>query len=168
MDDAGSTSRRLLLMGSSAFKARELPAEVKERIDWAITRNMMMIVGEARGACRAFQDYLNSKGYRNVIVGHALSLRYNAGNWKDKQYGRNVEERERAMIEDSTEAIVIWVNQSGVIAGNLELLKRLGKPTFLYEYSTKNNAAKWGPLDPRRIYDPYYYMKQYYRKQQRP
>ena len=168
LSKASSGSKRLLLMGSSAFTAKELPAEVKERIDEAVARNMMIIVGEARGACRAYQDYLKSKGYRNVIVGHALSLRYNAGNWKDKQYGKNVEERERGMIEDCDEAIIIWVNQSGVIAGNLEILKRAGKLTLLYEYSTKTNTAKWGPLDPTRIYDPYYYMKQYYRKQKRP
>jgi len=45
------------------------------------------------------QDYLKSKGYRNVIVGHAIRLRYNAGNWKDEQYGKNLKERERRMIE---------------------------------------------------------------------
>ncbi len=111
---------------------------------------------------------MKSKEYRNVIVGHALSLRYNAGNWEDRQYGKNVEERERGMIEDCTEAIVIWVNRSGVIAGNLELLKRLGKPTFLYEYSTETNTATPGQLDPKRIYDRYYYMKQYYRKRKTP
>lgn len=167
MGDARPTGNRLLLMGSSAFRAKELPAEVKERIDEAIARNMMVIVGEARGACRAYQDYLKSKGYRNVIVGHAVSLRYNAGNWKDKQYGNNLRERERRMIEDCDEAIVIWVNQSSVIAENLELLKRLGKPTFLYEYSAETNTATSGELDPKRAYDPYYYMKQYYRKKKR-
>jgi len=159
----------LLLMGSSAFKAEELPAEVRDRIDDAIARNMMIIVGEAHGACRAYQDYLNSKGYRSVIVGHALSIRYNAGKWQTKQYGKNVKEREEGMIRECDQAIIIWVNQSGVIAGNLELLKRLGKPTFLYEYSTKTNTARSGPLNPTRVYDRYYYMKQYYsrRKQSR-
>ena len=159
----------MLLMGSSAFKAEELPAEVRERIDEAIARNMRIIVGEAHGACRAYQDYLNSKGYRNVIVGHALSIRYNAGKWKTKQYGKNLKEREEGMIQDCDQAIIIWVNQSGVIAGNLELLKRLGKPTFLYEHSTETNASMSGPLDPTRIYDRYHYMKQYHsrRKQSR-
>lgn len=40
------------------------------------------------------QDYLKSKGYRNVVVGHAVRLRYNAGNWEDVQYGKNLKERE--------------------------------------------------------------------------
>jgi len=155
---------KMLLMGSKAFKAKELPPEVRERIDIALARNMAIIVEEAPGACRLYQDYLKSKEYRNVIVGHAKSLRYNAGNWKTVMYGNDVEERERKMIEDCDMAIIIWTNNSGVIAGNLELLKRLRKPTFLYEYSTRNGRAEAGELDPRRVYDPYYYMKEYYRK----
>jgi len=156
--------KKLLLMGSSAFNAKELPAEVKERIDEAIAREMTIIVGEAFGACRLFQDYLASKDYRNVIVGHAARLRYNAGNWKDFQYGKDLKERERRMIEDCDSAIIMWMNNSGVIAENLELLKRLGKPTFLYEYSSKTNMAKAGELDPKRNYDPYYFVKEHYRK----
>ena len=167
MKEEARISRKLLLMGSSAFKAKELPAEVKEKIDEAIARKMTIIVGEAHGANRAYQNYLKSKEYRNVIVGHALSLRYNAGNWNDKQFGKNLSERERGMIEDCDQAIVIWVNRSSVIANNLELLKRLGKPTFLYEYSTDTDTARAGELDPERTYDPYYYMKEYYRTRKR-
>ena len=81
-------SGKLLLMGSSAFNAEELPAEVREKIDKAIISRMTIIVGEAYGACRRFQDYLKSKGYRNVVVGHAKRIRYNAGNWKTVQMDR--------------------------------------------------------------------------------
>jgi hypothetical protein len=157
--------KKLLLMGSSAFKAKELPTEVKERIHEATTRGMTIIVGEAPGACRLFQDYLKSIDYRNVIVGHAVRLRYNAGNWKVVQYGKNLKEREQSMIEDCDSAIIIWMNNSGVIAENLELLKRLRKPTYLYEYHSETDQATAGELDPKRTYDPFYYMKEYYRKQ---
>ena len=157
--------KKLLLMGSSAFSARELPAEVKERMDEAVAYKMTIIVGEAAGASRLFQDYLKLKGYRDVIVGHAVRLRYNSGNWRDVQYGKDLKERERRMIEDCDSAIIIWVNNSSVIAENLELLKRLGKPTYLYEYSSETGTAKAGELDPERIYDPYYFMKEHYRKQ---
>ena len=160
-----SESKKLLLIGSSAFKAKELPTEIKERIDEAVKRNMTIIVGEAAGASRLFQDYLKAKGYRNVVVGHAVKMRYNAGNWKVVQYGKNLKERERNMIEDCDSAIIIWVNNSGVIAENLELLKRLGKPTYLYEYYSETDQATAGELDSKRIYDPFYYMKEYYRKQ---
>jgi hypothetical protein len=86
---------KLLLMGSKAFRAERLPAEAALRIDEAIARNMTILVGEAPGACRRYQDYLQSKGYRNVVVGHAKSMRYNAGNWKTMQYGMDLKERER-------------------------------------------------------------------------
>ena len=161
-------SGKLLLMGSSAFKAEELPAEVRERIDDAMARDMTIVVGEAHGACRLFQDYLKSKGYSNVIVGHAKTIRYNVGNWKTVQYGNDLTKRERSMIEDCDSAIIIWVNQSGVIASNLELLKRLRKPTFLYEYSTRDGTAKAGEIDPKRSYDPYQNRSEYYRKWRRP
>jgi hypothetical protein len=138
---------------------------VKERIDDAIASGMTIIVGEAFGACRVFQDYLASKGYRNVVIGHAVKIRYNAGNWKDFQYGRDLKERERKMIEDCDSAIIIWINNSGVIAENLELLKKLMKPTFLYEYSSKTSIEKAGMLDPKRTFDPFYYMKEHYKKQ---
>jgi hypothetical protein len=37
----------------------------------------------------------NMKGYRNVVVGHARSMRYNAGGWKTVQYGTDLKGRER-------------------------------------------------------------------------
>jgi hypothetical protein len=166
-DKSKSQGKSLLLMGSSAYKAKELPAEIKKRVDNAINRNMRIIVAEAHGACRAFQDYLNGKGYRNVVVGHAKSIRYNSGNWPTKQYGLELKEREKRMIEACNEAAVIWVNSSGVIAYNLELLKRLGKPTYLYEYLTKTGKAKFGILDPTRVYNPHYYRAKYHRKRKR-
>lgn len=162
---ARSESKKLLLMGSSAFKAGELPDEVKERIDVAMKRGMTIIVGEAHGASRLYQDYLKAKGYRNVVIGHAVRLRYNAGNWEDVRYGKNLKERERKMIEDCDSAVVIWMNNSGVIAENLELLKRLRKPTYLYECSSETDEASVGELDPKRTYDSFYYMKEYHRKQ---
>jgi hypothetical protein len=160
-----SENKKLLLMGSSAFKAKELPIEVKERIDEAVKRGMTIIVGEAPGASGLYQDYLKAEGYRNVVVGHAIRLRYNAGNWKVVQYGKDLKERERNMIEDCDSAVIIWVNNSGVIAENLELLKRLGKPTYLYEYNNETGEPTVGELDPKRTYDPFYYMKEYYRQQ---
>ena len=156
---------KLLLMGSKAFKEEELPGKVKEKIDEAIARHMTIIVGEALGSCRLYQDYLQSKGYADVIVGHARSMRYNAGNWKTVKYGDNLKERERNMIEDADSALIIWADSSSVIAENLELLKRRGIPTFLYEYQNETGSAKASWLDPERTYDSYYYMKRYWKKQ---
>lgn len=156
--------RRLLLMGSKKYRAKKLPARVARKIDEAIACKMKIIVGEVPGACRLYQDYLKSKNYTDVVVGHAKSMRYNAGNWKTKQYGNSVTEREHSMIRACSSAIIIWTDSSGVIAENLELLKRLGKPTFLYEYYTKRRVAKAGWLDPERIYDPYYFWKERMRK----
>ena len=162
--ESHASGGKLLLMGSSAFKANELPVPVKERIDEAMARGATMIVAEAHGACRRYQDYLKSRGYTNVIVGHARSIRYNAGDWRTVLYGDDLKERERRMIEDCDSAIIMWVDSSGVIAENLERLKRLGKPTFVYEYSIRDGKERFGELDPARTYDSYYDMKENYRK----
>ena len=44
----------MLLMGSSAFKADELPAPVRERMNEAMARETTIIVAEAHGACRRY------------------------------------------------------------------------------------------------------------------
>ncbi|MBU7020547.1 MAG: hypothetical protein HXS41_05780 [Theionarchaea archaeon] len=157
--------RILLLMGSKTFKEKELPQEISEKIDEAIALDMTIIVGEAAGACRLYQDYLELKHYPDVVVGHARSMRYNAGSWRTVKYGDDLKERERAMIEAADSALVIWADRSGVIAENLELLKRRSIPTFLYEYETKTGKAAGSWLDPDRIYDTYYDMKEYWRSQ---
>lgn len=159
--------RKLLLMGSKAFRSKKLPVSLTRKIDEALARRMSIIVGEVPGACRLFQDYLRRKKCKNVVVGHAKSIRYNAGNWKAKQYGKSVTEREINMIEKCDSAIIIWQDSSGVIAENLEILKRKGKPTFLYEYITKTRRGKAGWLDPKRVYDPYYSWKEYMRKKRK-
>lgn len=157
--EAWASGRRLLLMGSSAFRAEGLPSDVRELIDDAVARGITIIVGEARGACRRFQDYLSSTGYEDVIVGHARSIRYNAGSWRTAKYGDDLKERERGMIEDCDSAIVIWVDNSSQIAKNLELLKRLDKPTYVYEYHSKGNREVFGIIDPSRAYARYQRMR---------
>jgi hypothetical protein len=158
IEEEWASGRRLLLMGSSAFKSEELPDEVKELIDEAISQGMTIIVGEADGSCRRYQDYLKSKGYEDVIVGHARRIRHNAGNWRTFKYGDDLKERERRMIEDCDPAAIIWVNNSSVIAQNLERLKRLNKPTYVYEYSTQENRSRFGEIDPTRIYARYHHI----------
>jgi hypothetical protein len=144
--------RKLLLMGSSAYKMKELPSEIRERIDLAIENGVLFIVAEAHGSCRLFQDYLASKNYRDVVIGHAKSLRYNAGGWQDVKYGNNLKERERNMIRDCDYAIAIWQDNSSVIAENLEYLKKFRKSTFLFEYNSSDGTFQAGELDPRRSF----------------
>lgn len=146
-------------MGSKAYTDHKLPKVVKQLLNAAIKEQMQIIVGEAPGACHLYQDYLHSQGYRDVIVGHARSLRYNAGDWLDMKYGDVLAERERNMIEACDSAIIIWVNQSSQIAANLERLKWLGKPTFLYECSSFSDEKRFGPIDLNRVYQPFLYQK---------
>lgn len=103
-----------------------------------------------------FQNYLKSINYSNVIVGHAKKIRYNTGNWPETKFGDDLLEREKKMIEYCDYAIIIWVNNSGVIGKNLELLKKLSKPTFIYEYNTKSKERKFSSIDKNRKYSSLY------------
>jgi hypothetical protein len=139
----------LLLMGSSAFSG-PLPLEVTRLLDEAMEREMSVLVGEAHGASRRFQDYLKSNGYRNVVVGYANRVRYNAGRWPAESYGGSLLDKERAMIEECDCAVVIWTNRSGVIAQDLEHLRKMGKPCFVYQCRSDSKAAGGEWLDPRK------------------
>jgi hypothetical protein len=154
--DMFSKEEKMLLMGSSKYRNKILPLEIRDFVDKAIEHGMTFIVAEAHGSCRLFQDYLAEKKYERVIVGHAKSIRYNAGNWPDVKYGDNLKEREYNMIKDCYSAIVIWQDNSGVIAQNLENLKKLRKPTFLYEYNSTRDSIQIGPLDPDSTYITYF------------
>ncbi len=154
----------LLLMGSKAFNAPHLPDEITQRLNTAMKQHLQILVGEAPGANHAFQDFLSAHNYRNVTVGHARSIRYNAGNWETQQYGDNVREREKNMIAICDVAIIIWVNRSSVIATNLERLKEQNKPTFLYEVDQSTGETQAGMIDPKRIYDPNYQRYKYFKR----
>jgi hypothetical protein len=134
-------------MGSSAYREELPPQQFREIIDEAIERGDSFIVSEAHGASRAFQRYLHSKSAKNVIVGHARSIRFNIGGWQTRKYGDTLSEREKALIDDCNYALIIWVNRSGVIAKNLEYLKRTHKPAFVFETYTMKSQQNFYALD---------------------
>ena len=76
-----------------------------------------------------------------MVVGHAKSIRYNVGGWPTRKYGDTLPIREKALIEDGDYALIIWVNRSSVIEKNLEYLRRLHKPTFVYEASATTRGV---------------------------
>jgi hypothetical protein len=63
------------------------------------------------------------------------------------------------MIKDCVSAVVIWQDNSGVIAENLENLKKLSKPTYLYEIHSETDSISSGMLDPDRIYRVFFPYK---------
>jgi hypothetical protein len=70
------------------------------------------------------------------------------------------------MMADCDFAIVIWQNNSGVIAENLRYLKKLGKPTFLYEYDGSTGIVQEGVVDTERDFKIFYpYLKKFKKKE---
>ena len=133
----------LLLLASTAFKGRTLPNEIAEVLDEAMSREMHVLVGEAPG-CWCYHDYLYKTRYDLVTVGYMRNVRYNAGNWPVQIFGSHLEEKELRMIEECDSAIVIWMNNSGVIGRNIQLLKRELKPVYLYRCWTDTPVVDSG------------------------
>lgn len=138
--------KKLLLMGSSAYGEELPPKEFMEIVDEAAARGDQIIVGEAHGACRAFQRYLHRIGYTNVVVGHAKTIRFNLGGWQTRKFGESVPERESALIRECDYALIVWVDSSSVIAKNIDYLRRLRKPTFIYEASRRPGKSRFYAL----------------------
>lgn len=86
-------------------------------------------------------------------------MRYNAGNWLDRKYGDNLRNRELNMTKDCASAVVIWQDYSGVIAENLENLKKMTKPIFLFEYHRSTGSVSYEMLDPNRIFSVFFPSK---------
>ena len=70
-----------VFLGGSRHVAR-LNAQICERLDNIMNKDLPVIVGDANGADKAIQQYLHQKSYRNVEVFCAgTTCRNNVGHW---------------------------------------------------------------------------------------
>jgi len=61
---------------------------IRVKLDDLINRNRMFLVGDANGADKAVQQYLRSRGRRNVVVYCMDHCRNNLGAWPMRQISR--------------------------------------------------------------------------------
>ena len=69
---------------SSEYYRKDLPKEIRNRLDEGILAKSKFVVGDAPGIDRQVQDYLNQKKYGNVeVYGPGTKVRYSANSkWK--------------------------------------------------------------------------------------
>lgn len=125
--------------------SRHLPRlnrDVKRRISNIVDRGFTIVVGDANGADKAVQQYLNERGYRSVIVFCTEgNCRNNAGNWptravpvsnprrKDFEYYRA---KDQAMVEEADFGLMLWDGQSRGTLTNIVGLVRRRRPLVVY------------------------------------
>lgn len=130
------------------------------RLDRIIEKGFPVIIGDANGADKAVQQYLNSKSYPNVEVfcsGHVC--RNNVGNWKQRKILSNAHNKtydfyaakDRTMADDATIGFMVWDGKSkGTLLNVFRLLKQQ-KNAVVYNISEKRfhelkDLAHWEEL----------------------
>jgi len=120
-------------------RVTRLDADVRERLDRILEKRLPIVVGDANGADKAVQIYLQSQCYDKVEVfcmeGHC---RNNLGGWttrvvsaKGKQGFDYYAMKDQLMAEEATIGLMIWDGKSfGTVANVFRLLQK-GKKVVL-------------------------------------
>jgi len=118
---------------------------------------MPIVIGDARGADKSIQQYLYSKGYRDVEVFCAgIRCRHNLGNWPTRQIAVNSTKRDfdfyatkdLLMSEEASFGFMIWDGRStGTLMNVLRLIKR-NKKVVIFEapkhrFRELKNESEW-------------------------
>jgi hypothetical protein len=119
-----------------------LSSDVSRRLDGILAKQLPIVIGDAQGADKSVQQYLYSKGYRDVEVFCAGGrCRNNIGNWPTRQIAVNSTKRDfdfyatkdLRMSEEASFGLMIWDGKSaGTLMNVLRLIKR-NKKVVIFE-----------------------------------
>jgi hypothetical protein len=119
-----------------------LTPNVRRRIDNIVDKGFTVIVGDANGADKSVQQYLNGRHYTHVIVFCMEGgCRNNIADWptrtiKAADPGRRdfayYSTKDRAMASEADFGLMLWDGQSRGTLTNIVHLVRQGKPVVVY------------------------------------
>ena len=113
-------------------------------IEWLqsiVIQKHKILIGDASGADRAFQEYLAAQQYSDVTVYHSGSFcRNNLSNWKTvsvlaPSYLKGAAfyaAKDRRMAQDATAGFMLWDGKSKGTFSNVKELIRLNKKCLVY------------------------------------
>lgn len=127
-------------------KVSRLSDPIRMRLDRIIEKGLPVIIGDANGADKAVQQYLNSKGYLNVeVFCSGCICRNNIGNWKQRKISSTARNgtfdfyaaKDRTMADDATVGFMVWDGKSkGTLLNVFRLLKQQ-KKAVVYNVAEK-------------------------------
>ncbi len=144
-------------------KISRLNSDVRQRLDRIIDKSLNVLVGDANGADKAVQSYLNSKNYNLVEVFCAgKTYRNNIGSWPtrvvpaDKLRGFDFyAAKDRVMAVEASYGFMIWDGKSvGTLMNVLRLIDR-EKMVVIYVGPTKEFVDLKSIHDLRCFIDSY-------------
>jgi hypothetical protein len=128
----------VFVAGSRALS--KLSAQVKERLDNVIKRQLTVLVGDANGVDKAVQRYLAESTYHHVIVYCMEVCRNNLGHWPTREHRINSLRHDRnyygvkdfSMARDADYGLMIWDGSSKGTLTNVLNLLGLDKKVVLF------------------------------------
>lgn len=131
-----------VFLGGSRHISR-LNSQIDERLDAIVNKQFPVLVGDANGADKAIQRYLNNRGYRNVEIFCVGSIcRNNIGDWPIRSINSNVRERDfsfysakdRVMTAEATIGLMVWDGKS--VGTLLNVWRLLDNKKFVVVYAS--------------------------------
>lgn len=135
----------VFLSGSRAIG--RLNEMIRERISNIVSKEFEIVLGDANGADKAMQGYLNDIDYRHVRVYCSGSrCRNNLGDWPvenieadSRLKGRDFYAvKDRKMAEDADFGFVLWDGKSAGSIGNVIEMIRQDKSVLMYVSKLKS------------------------------
>lgn len=129
----------VFLSGSRSINT--LHSLVQQRLINIITQGFRVVVGDADGVDRAFQQFLYAESYLPVTIFCAgEDCRNNVGSWPEKHVSvpANVRGRafytvkDKALAQEADYGFVVWDGTSKGSLANIEEVKRLGKKSLVF------------------------------------
>ena len=122
-------------------KITRLPGKITERLDRIIEKGFPVLVGDAGGADRAVQEYLNDRKYGRVeVFCMEGACRNNVGAWatravpapKGTKGAAYYSIKDAEMTRESTIGLMIWDGRSSGTLANVSRLLGQGKKAIVY------------------------------------
>ena len=137
-----------------------IPQEVAICLDDWMSQSNEFLVGDAPGSDRAFQRYLQSRRYKEVIVfTSADEIRNNLGNWHVETVESGLKSKssavhafkDRKMSHLAENGLMIWDCKSAGTVSNVIDLLRQGKNCLIwvepdsdmYQFDNLDSLEKW-------------------------
>jgi len=150
----GSSPRKVFISGTSKIKLKDsgfyrstLPKPIKDKIDSYIKNNYHILIGDAPGIDTEVQNYLKSKGHKNVTV-YTIGDKPRAYADKDNKLGwgiKNVSgteqaDKDKAMSKDANMGFaVILEDGAPATRKNVERLNEANKDIEVFTLKRDNN-----------------------------
>ncbi len=109
-----------VMLGGSR-RISKLNDEVRRRLDRIVRQQFRVVVGDANGADKAFQKYLEGQAYKNVeVFCSGRAPRNNLGRWTCRRVAANAKPgtfefyaaKDQAMAKEATVGFMLWDGES--------------------------------------------------------